>query len=100
MLILPQLSWGEHSFAVMSSAGDCKAEVDQYCFEIKPGEGRLAKCLQQQLEEQAKAANSDPKITEACKQELDDFLIDRSGTITVCLTSSFAYDPPDTYAKL
>ena len=60
-------------------AGACKAEVDQYCFEVKPGEGRLAKCLQEQLVEQQKSENTDTKVTEACKTELDDFLIDRSG---------------------
>ena len=65
-----------------SAAGKCKAEVDQYCFEIKPGEGRLAKCIQQQLEEQTKSENKDAKVTDDCKQELDDFLIDRSGEIS------------------
>ena len=24
-------------------------EVDQFCFEVQPGEGRLAKCLDDQL---------------------------------------------------
>lgn len=30
-------------------AGACNVEVDQFCFEVQPGEGRLAKCLDDQL---------------------------------------------------
>lgn len=53
--------------------------MDASCFEVKPGEGRLAKCLTQQLAEELKPKFEGTKTSEACKKELDKFLIVRSG---------------------
>ena len=60
-------------------AGPCQAEVDQFCFEVKPGEGRLAKCIVEQLAEQEKPGYTETKISETCKTTLDKFVVDRAG---------------------
>ena len=56
-------------------------EVDQFCFEVKPGSGRLARCLKEQLAEQEKPGYTDTKISESCKADLDKFVIDKAGTL-------------------
>lgn len=46
---------------------------------MKPGGGRLARCLKEQLAEQEKAGYTDTKISESCKADLDKFVIDKAG---------------------
>ena len=53
--------------------------MDQFCFEVKPGEGRLAKCIVEQLAEQEKPGYAETKISETCKATLDKFVVDRAG---------------------
>ena len=53
--------------------------MDQFCFEVKPGGGRLARCLKEQLTEQEKPGYTDAKISETCKADLDKFIIDKAG---------------------
>ena len=60
-------------------AGPCQTEVDAFCLEVKPGEGRLAKCLSQQLAEEDKPKYDGTRTSDACKKELDKFHIDRAG---------------------
>ena len=56
-------------------------EVDQFCFEVQPGEGRLAKCLDDQLVEEGKPAYKGSKVSDGCKTELDTFKISRAENI-------------------
>ena len=62
-------------------AGSCNVEVDQFCYEVQPGEGRLAKCLDDQLVEEGKASYKGAKVTDSCNAELDKFKIERAGNI-------------------
>ena len=62
-------------------AGACNVEVDQFCYEVQPGEGRLAKCLDDQLVEEGKNAYKGAKVTDGCKAELDKFKIERASNI-------------------
>jgi hypothetical protein len=38
----------------------CKGDVDQYCKDVKPGQGRVAKCLKQ----------NEAKLSTACKEQM------------------------------
>lgn len=70
-----------------SVTGPCQAEVDLFCFETKPGAGRLAKCLKEQLTEQEKPGYAETKISETCKKDLDKFAIDKAGKFALPVTS-------------
>lgn len=35
-------------------AGDCAGDIDNFCMDVKPGEGRISACLTKQLEEENK----------------------------------------------
>ncbi|KAK9821811.1 hypothetical protein WJX81_008502 [Elliptochloris bilobata] len=65
----------------ISTTGDCQEELDQWCGAVKPGEGRLARCMTDQLSEEAKDGYSGPKTSERCKKTLSSFRIDRAGNI-------------------
>ena len=55
--------------------------MDAFCFEVKPGEGRLATCLKQQLAEEEKPKYDGTRTSDGCKKALDTFLIARAGTL-------------------
>ena len=38
----------------------CKGDVDQYCKDVKPGQGRIGKCLKQ----------NEAKLSPACKEQM------------------------------
>jgi hypothetical protein len=48
--------------AVAYAANECREELTKYCSEIKPGEGRLLKCIEK----------NDAKVSKRCKQALKD----------------------------
>ncbi len=67
---------------VVDLAGKCTDDLDLICPEVKPWEGRLAKCLSDQLAEEAKKDyKGDNHVSADCKKELDAFLVDRSQNI-------------------
>lgn len=55
----------------------CKADVKYFCSTIKPGEGRLATCLSNQIEEEEKGSVTGRKTTNDCREEVRQFKIDR-----------------------
>ena len=52
---------------------------------MKPGEGRLAKCLGDELAVEGQAGSKGSKMSAGCKQELTSFKIQRSTNINMDL---------------
>ena len=48
---------------------------------MKPGEGRLARCMTDQMAEEAKGGYSGPRTSERCQKALSAFRIERAGNI-------------------
>jgi len=69
----------------MCRAGSCQDELDKWCAAVKPGEGRLAKCLGDELAVEGQAGHKGVKISEGCKKELMSFKIQRSTNINMDL---------------
>lgn len=65
----------------MPLSGPCQEELDQWCAAVKPGEGRLAKCITDQLADEAKPGYAGTKTSETCKTALSTFKIERSDNI-------------------
>ena len=59
--------------------------MDAFCFEVVPGEGRLATCLKDQLAEESKANYDGAKMTDGCRKALDTFFIGRASNINADL---------------
>ena len=59
--------------------------MDAFCFEVVPGEGRLATCLKDQLAEESKANYDGAKMTDGCRKALDTFFIGRATNINADL---------------
>ena len=54
----------------VSTTHNCTVDIDVFCSDVTPGKGRLAKCLQQQVNEE-KVGNSEGRsVSESCKYEL------------------------------
>ncbi len=74
---------------MLTSAGDCRSEIDGYCQGTEPGEGRLADCLTQQLvaEAQPTASTSESQrpFGDACRHALDIYRRDRAENINLNL---------------
>lgn len=62
-------------------SGPCQEELDEWCAAVKPGEGRLAKCMTDQLAAEAKAGYTGTRTADKCKKALSDFKIERSENI-------------------
>ena len=73
------------ALALHARAGDCQTEVDQWCPAVKPGEGRLAKCMADQLAAEARADYKGGRTGKACARELDGFRLGRSRNINADL---------------
>ena len=65
--------------------GPCQDELDKWCAAVKPGEGRLAKCLGDELLVEGQAGHKGARISAACEQELTSFKIQRSTNINMDL---------------
>lgn len=65
----------------MDTTGSCKGDIKHFCKDIKPGEGRIAACLTNQQNEEAKGNVVGKKISKDCNQELREFKIDRGVNI-------------------
>lgn len=55
--------------------------MDQWCAAVKPGEGRLAKCITDQLADEATPSYSGSKVGDKCKKALTEFKIQRAENI-------------------
>lgn len=66
-------------------AGNCTAEIKQYCDKVEPGEARLADCLQEQVEAEETDGNSGDQVTisKKCKMEILDFKVLRDTNINL-----------------
>ncbi|KAI3428234.1 hypothetical protein D9Q98_006614 [Chlorella vulgaris] len=76
----------------LSTTGACERDITWYCRKVKPGEGRLAGCLTDQLE--AEAAGDDaqerPRVLKACREELAAFKADRATNVNKNVPLAFA----------
>ncbi len=70
---------------VRAGAGECQDELDKWCAAVKPGEGRLAKCLGDELTVEGQAGGKGARMSEGCKKELTSFKIQRSTNINMDL---------------
>ena len=57
----------------VSTTNNCTVDIDVFCTDITPGEGRLAKCLKEQLAEERLGNSQGRSVSEACKFELKSF---------------------------
>eukprot|EP00959_Pyramimonas_sp_CCMP1952_P105328 2201876-Pyramimonas_sp.AAC.1 len=55
----------------------CASEITHFCAEIKPGEGRIIKCLNNQKEQEDKGNVDGRKLTEDCKDEMRNVKIEQ-----------------------
>lgn len=60
---------------------NCKADIKYFCSTVKPGEGRLSLCLKNQIEEEEKGSVTGRKTTAECREELQQFMMDRATNI-------------------
>ncbi|KAL4443753.1 hypothetical protein ABPG75_011490 [Micractinium tetrahymenae] len=67
--------------ADVSTVGACEQDIDWFCAKVEPGEGRLAACLSEQLEEGAAADTVGHTVSEGCYEELSAFMVDRATNI-------------------
>ena len=69
----------------VSTTQNCTVDIDVFCSDVTPGKGRLAKCLQEQVNEE-KVGNSEGRsVSESCKYELKSFQYDRATNINVSI---------------
>ena len=67
----------------VSTTQNCTVDIDVFCSDVTPGKGRLAKCLQEQVNEE-KVGNSEGRsVSESCKYELKSFQYDRATNINL-----------------
>jgi len=71
----------------ISTTDGCNEDVDRFCPDVKPGEGRLAECLTNQLsdEENGKTADNGGKLSDVCKEEIRAFKAERATNINLNL---------------
>eukprot|EP00854_Cymbomonas_tetramitiformis_P013737 gene13737-16236_t len=69
----------------VSTTGDCKDDLDTFCKDVTPGEGRLSECLtnQQADDEKGVASPTGKKLSQPCVEELRDFKMERSTNINL-----------------
>jgi hypothetical protein len=65
--------------------GECQEELDQWCGAVKPGEGRLARCMTDQLAEEAKEGYKGARTGAPCQKALSAFRVARAGNINADL---------------
>lgn len=61
----------------VDTTGRCASDITHFCAEVKPGEGRLAKCLNNQKEEEEKGNVDGRKLTDDCKEEFRNFKVEQ-----------------------
>jgi hypothetical protein len=78
------LGWAHSGTGDLSTTGDCSEDIERFCPEVKPGEGRINECLtnQQTDEDAGKSADSGGKLSDKCKEEVRAFKAERSVSST------------------
>ena len=64
-------------------AGACSKELEQWCSSVKPGEGRLAKCMTDQLADEAKPGFKAAKSSAECAAEVAAFKVAHPAAVSV-----------------
>mmetsp|Transcript_2774 Transcript_2774/g.6902 ORF Transcript_2774/g.6902 Transcript_2774/m.6902 type:complete len:571 (-) Transcript_2774:276-1988(-) len=67
--------------ADVATTGNCGSDIDHFCVDVMPGEGRLSDCLTKQIENEEEGNVDGRKVSEDCKLELRDFKADRASNI-------------------
>ncbi|GBF94315.1 hypothetical protein Rsub_06937 [Raphidocelis subcapitata] len=81
----------------VSPSGRCKADVVAFCKDLPPGEGRLGACLTERLEVERKGNEQGRKVSDACREELFKYKLDRNTNINK--DTPLAYACKDDVAK-
>ncbi|KAK9867536.1 hypothetical protein WJX84_008718 [Apatococcus fuscideae] len=81
--VVPQESAAKlaNSDGDVATTGKCSSEIDAFCKDVTPGEGRLSKCLTDQFQEEMQDKYTGPRVSEACHNEVDGFKEDRASNI-------------------
>jgi hypothetical protein len=61
----------------MDTTGRCASDITHFCPEVKPGEGRIVKCLNNQKADEEKGNVDGRKLADECKEEIRNFKIER-----------------------
>jgi hypothetical protein len=61
----------------MDTTGRCASDITHFCPEVKPGEGRIIKCLNNQKDEEEKGNVEGRKLNDECKEEMRNFKVER-----------------------
>jgi len=71
----------------ISTTDGCNEDIDRFCPDVKPGEGRINECLSNQLndEETGKTADDGGKLSEVCKEEIRAFKAEGATNINLNL---------------
>lgn len=67
--------------ADISTVGSCEQGIEQFCRKVEPGEGRLAECLTEQLEEEEDGDSKGHVVSDDCWEELSAFKMDRATNV-------------------
>jgi hypothetical protein len=84
-----------HAQAI-NAKGSCKADIEKFCKDIRPGQGRIVKCMQQHeaelsaacKDQVAQARERNNEFAKACKPDVEKFCKDvqpGQGRIISCL---------------
>lgn len=65
----------------VATTGNCGGDIDHFCVDIMPGEGRLSDCLTKQIQDEENGNTDGRKVSEDCKVELRAFKADRATNI-------------------
>ena len=67
----------------VSTTFNCTVDIDVFCADVTPGEGRIATCLSQQIEEEKLGNSEGRRVSESCKYELKPFQYLRATNINL-----------------
>jgi len=76
----------------MDTTGRCASDITHFCPEVKPGEGRIIKCLNNEKEDEEKGNVEGRKLNDECKEEMRNFKIER-WVPSFSTTNPFQVDP-------
>ncbi|UPQ97486.1 putative Golgi apparatus protein [Chloropicon primus] len=67
----------------VSTTQNCTVDIDVFCSDVTPGKGRLAKCLQEQVNEEKMGNAEGRSVSQSCKFELKTFQYLRATNINL-----------------
>lgn len=69
----------------IATTGACEGDIDALCTDTPPGEGRLATCIATRMRNENRGNVSGRKVSQACKEELQQFYTDRAKNVNLNL---------------